>query len=408
MEVDEKPSCLFEDVTPQKDGGVTKTIVKAGEGEDSPSNGCKVFVHYVGRLENGVKFDSSRDRGEVFEFELGKGNVINGWDIGVSTMLKNEICELKIAPEYAYGEKGSPPKIPGGATLIFEIELLSWDDEDITKDGGVLKRLIQEGITGGGRPNLEGQVKIHLRGTYEGELFDERDVEFVIGDGFEHGVIEGVEKGLCTMRRYEKAKFFIKSMYAFKDVGNTEFGIPPNADEIIYEVVVFDFERVKEIYEMNYTEKIDKSKDLKERGLKCVRACEYQKAIEYYERIMKYVATNKEDSDYVIGLPFKIAANLNAALCYLKTKDFLKAKVRSEKVIKLDPDNVKGYFRLGEAFLGLKEYKNAVKAYENALKCEPENSAAKKQLNAARKLLKTQTEDEKRLYSSIFARMSTE
>lgn len=210
------------------------------------------------------------------------------------------------------------------------------------------------------------------------------------------------------MRRYEKAKFFIKSPYAFKDVGNTEFGIPPNANEIVYEVVLFDFERVKEIYEMNYNEKIDKSKDLKERGLKCVRACEYQKAIDYYERILKYVAANKEDTDYVIGLPFKIAANLNAALCYLKTKDFLKAKVKSEKVVKLDPDNVKGYFRLGEAFIGLKEYKNAVKAYENASKLEPENSAAKKQLITARKLLKKQTEDEKRLYSSIFARMSTE
>jgi len=406
MEVENgMPSVLFKDITKEKDGGVTKTIVREGEGEDFPHDGCKVYVHYVGRLENGEKFDSSRDRGDVFEFQLGKGNVIKGWDIGVSTMLKNEICELKIAPEYAYGEKGSPPKIPPNSTLIFEIELLTWDDEDITQDGGVLKRLVQEGITGGGKPNLEGKVKIHLRGSYEGELFDERDVEFVIGDGYEHGVVEGVEKGLCTMRRYEKAKYFIKSQYAFKDVGNDAFGIPPNANEVVYEVVLFDFERVKEIYEMNFVEKTEKSTDLKERALKCIHAKEYQKAIDYYERILKYTACNKQDSDYALAFPFKLSANLNVALCYLKTKEFLKAKMKCEKVIKLDPDNVKGHFRLGEAYIGLKEYQNAVIAYENALKHEPDNTAAKKQLNTARTLLKKQNDAEKKLYSSIFAKM---
>lgn len=396
---------LFEDITPNKDGGILKTLVRRGEGEDNPSNGCKVYVHYVGRLESGEKFDSSRDRGEVFTFELGKNSVIKGWDLGVKTMLKNEVCELKIASGYAYGEKGFPPKIPENATLIFEIELLSWDDELVIP--GIRKRLIKEGITGGGKPNLEGRVKVHVRGCYEGVLFDERDVEFVIGDGFEHGVIEGVEKGICKMKRYEKAKFFISSQYAFKDVGNEHFGIPPNADEIEYEICLFDFERVKEIYEMNYDEKLEKAQDLKDRGLKCVRACEYQKAIDYYERILKYIAINKEDSDYQRGLPFKIASNLNAALCYLKVKDFSKAKLKSEKVVKkLDPNNVKGYFRLGEAFVGLTEYHNAVKAYENALKIEPENNATKQQLVRARVLAKKQSEKEKKLYGDIFAKLS--
>ena len=71
-------SVLFTDISPDKNGGITKTIVTAGVGEDTPPQGSKVFVHYVGRLENGEKFDSSRDRGDPFEFMLGEGSVIKG------------------------------------------------------------------------------------------------------------------------------------------------------------------------------------------------------------------------------------------------------------------------------------------------------------------------------------------
>jgi len=401
-----KPSLLFMDISPDKNGGITKTIVKPGTGEDNPPKGSKVYVHYVGRLENGEKFDSSRDRGDVFEFKLGEGNVIKGWDVGVATMLLGETCELKIAAEYAYGEHGSPPKIPGGATLIFEIELLMWDDEDVTGDGGVRKRMIKEGVTGGGKPNFEGQVKLHIRGTHKGELFDERDVEYLLGDGGDINIPEGVEKGVRTMKRYEKAKFFIKSKYFFKGNGHEEFGVPPDADELVYEVVLFDFERVKEIYEMTYDEKVEKSKDLKERGLQCIKKGDHPRAIEYYERILKYVATTKDETDFHEGLPFRIAANLNAALCYLKIKDFTKAKVKAENATKLDPQNVKGHFRLGEAYIGLKYYENAVAAFNSALKVEPGNTAAQKQLGVAKGLLKKQTEKEKKLYSSIFANMS--
>ena len=404
METDEKPT--FDDISPDSNGGITKTIVKPGEGEDSPPKGCKVYVHYVGRLENGEQFDSSRDRGEPFEFKLGEGNVIKGWDIGVATMLKNEVCELKIASEYAYGDGGFPPKIPAGATLIFEIELLTWDDEDITKDGGVRKRLIKEGITGGGNPNMDGSVKIHIRGTYNGDSFDERDVEFVLGDGHEHDVVEGIEKGLVTMRRYEKAKFFIKHQYAFKDTGSEMFGIPPNAEEIVYEVVVFDYTRSKELYEMSYSEKVARGSDLKERGLKCIKRGDYDKATEYYERLLKHVTSTKDESDFTEGLPLRIAGNLNAALCYLKTKNFTKARTKAENATKLDKNNVKAHFRLGEAYMGLKEYRQAVKAYESALKLEPGNTSAKKQLEVSRTLAKKQTEKEKKLYSSIFAGMS--
>jgi FKBP-type peptidyl-prolyl cis-trans isomerase FkpA len=94
-----------------------------GTGDEAVS-GKKVKVHYTGTLLNGSKFDSSRDRGEPFSFTLGQGQVIKGWDQGVAGMKVGGRRTLRIPPDLGYGAAGSPPKIPGGAGLVFDVELL--------------------------------------------------------------------------------------------------------------------------------------------------------------------------------------------------------------------------------------------------------------------------------------------
>ena len=81
-------------------------------------------VHYTGTLMNGTKFDSSRDRDEPFQFTLGQGQVIKGWDEGVVGMKKGGKRKLTIPPAMAYGPSGSPPKIPPNSPLIFDVELV--------------------------------------------------------------------------------------------------------------------------------------------------------------------------------------------------------------------------------------------------------------------------------------------
>ena len=100
-----------------------------GTGE-FPKQGQTVTVHYTGWLDDngakGKKFDSSVDRGQPFNFKLGVGQVISGWDIGVSTMQVGGQRTLVLPPEHGYGQRGAGAAIPPGATLIFDVELISF------------------------------------------------------------------------------------------------------------------------------------------------------------------------------------------------------------------------------------------------------------------------------------------
>ena len=94
-----------------------------GSGEEA-RQGATAVVHYTGWLLDGTKFDSSLDRGVPFEFVIGRGQVIKGWDEGVGSMKVGGKRELVIPPNLAYGDRGVGGVIPPGATLKFEVELL--------------------------------------------------------------------------------------------------------------------------------------------------------------------------------------------------------------------------------------------------------------------------------------------
>ncbi|RHZ84133.1 hypothetical protein Glove_85g112 [Diversispora epigaea] len=104
--------------------GVEIKTIKPGDGRNFPKKGDTVRIHYVGKLENGTEFDSSRRRGQPFECKIGIGQVIKGWDEGVVQLSVGQQAILTITPDYGYGVHGFGQVIPRDATLIFDVELV--------------------------------------------------------------------------------------------------------------------------------------------------------------------------------------------------------------------------------------------------------------------------------------------
>ena len=163
-----------------------------------------MVVHYTGTLQDGTQFDSSRGRGE-FKFTLGQGQVIKGWDEGVKTMKKGERAIFTLSAEYAYGEAGSPPKIPANATLIFDIELLSWKAEDISDDGdGTLTRtVVKKGPESWTKviDACQATIKCKILGEKSAVLHDYGKVVMEVGEAELHNLPVGINTAVKKMHR---------------------------------------------------------------------------------------------------------------------------------------------------------------------------------------------------------------
>ncbi|MDB4512146.1 FKBP-type peptidyl-prolyl cis-trans isomerase [Arenicella sp.] len=109
--------------TVKLDNGLVIEQIEVGEGAEAKT-GMRVKVHYTGRLTNGTKFDSSRDRNEPFEILLGAGQVIKGWDIGLQGMKPGGKRKLTIPADLAYGDRVQA-EIPANSTLVFDVEMVS-------------------------------------------------------------------------------------------------------------------------------------------------------------------------------------------------------------------------------------------------------------------------------------------
>nr|AFJ24727.1 peptidyl prolyl cis trans isomerase FKBP-1 [Schmidtea mediterranea] len=401
----------FEDISPDNDQGVLKKIINEGVGEAMPINGAKVFVHYVGTFsggeKDGEKFDSSRDREDKFSFTLGEGQVIKAWDIGVATMKKNEVCELICKPSYAYGDKATG-SIPANSTLKFEIELFDWKGKDISpgKDGSIIQTIVNQGI-GYESPKECVPVKISIKGTFDNVSFDERDVDFEIGDAASFGLIQGIEIACKKMKKCEKSIFEISANYAFGNIGKSEWNIPPNAT-VTYEIHMKDFEKVKESFSLDTTkEKLDHASEFKTRATEKLQNGNVTYATKLYERSISYIEYDSEfnDEEKVLRNNLLLSLRLNLALCYLKSSDCVKTIEECDKALELDPASEKALYRKGQALIMKSDYEEAKSMFGKILLNNPSNSQAQNQIKICLAKIKEHLNIEKKLYQSMFSKV---
>lgn len=331
------------------DGGVKKKILKEGVGEELPSKGCRVSLHYTGTLLDGTQFDSSVERGVPFEFELGRESVIKAFDMGVATMRKGEKCILTCAPEYAYGSAGSGPNIPPNATLQFELEMLSWELEDLSPghNKGILRAVVKASEKKR-TPNEFAHVHVHLVGKHEDRVFEDREVKFDLGMGTDFGVVSGVEIALEKFRLYETSRLILKPEFAFGSQGNQEFGVPPNAT-VEYTVTLKEFERAQDTWSLDKEESLQQAQLFKDKGAKYIKEEKYQVAIKMLNRSNDYLSNCSAEDAKVL----KTAVFLNKALCYQKLDDHLEVKMACDSVLEMDNKSVKAYYRRGQAQMAL-------------------------------------------------------
>ncbi|XP_061917202.1 peptidyl-prolyl cis-trans isomerase FKBP4 [Entelurus aequoreus] len=397
-----------EDITPKKDGGVLKLIKREGTATELPMTGDKVSLHYVGTLLDGTEFDSSKNRKDPFSFELGKGQVIKAWDIGVATMKKGELCQLTCKPEYAYGVAGSPPKIPPNATLVFEMELLEFRGEDLTEDedGGIIRHILTRG-QGYAKPSEGSSVEVTVEGTCEGRVFDERELMFELGDGESLGLPTGVDKAIKAMEQGEEAIFHIKPKYGFGNAGNAKYNVPGGA-MLQYKIKLKAFEKAKESWEMNPSEKLEQSGVVKEKGTLYFKEGKFKQASVQYKRIVSWLenesSLSEEDDKKAKSL--RLAAHLNLAMCYLKLKEHSLALENCDKALELEESNEKAVFRRGEALIGMKEFDKAKDDFQRVIQLYPSNKAAKGQMLLCQKKIREEHEKDKRTYANMFQKFA--
>ena len=302
------------DVSPPQDGGVMKTIItEAPANAPSPEAKDVVEVHYTGTLTNGEKFDSSRDRGDPFTFTLGTHQVINAWDVGVATMKVGERAKFECKAEYAYGERGSPPKIPPNATLIFDVELLSFKSHrDLSGDGGVVKEDVTP-ASGFSAPTATDEVRI----TYDVKAKDGETViveEQTVTCDVAKAPCEGVGIALLKMKKGEKVRLTLSGTYA------KGLPAPADADGAVVTVALDAIHTVVPLSEHEGTKKVLEDGEGYEKpneGAKC--------SIEYEQRSADGTVVKSETLDIVVG-DENVPDELDAAIMMMKLKE--KALVR--------------------------------------------------------------------------------
>ncbi|KAI4354243.1 hypothetical protein L6164_003129 [Bauhinia variegata] len=398
-----------------KDGGIFKKILTEGEKWENPKDPDEVLVKYEARLEDGTVVAKS----DGVEFTVKEGHFCPALSKAVKTMKKGEKVVLTVKPQYGFGEtgklrQGDEGAVPPNATLEITLELVSWKTvSEVTNDKKVLKKILKEG-EGYERPNEGAIVKLKVTGKLQdGTIFlkkgygeEEELFEFKTD---EEQVIDGLDRGVMTMKKGEVALLTFAPEYAFgSSQSQEELAVVPPNSTVYYEVELVSFVKEKESWDMNTEEKIEAAGKKKEEGNVLFKAGKYARASKRYEKAVKFIEydTSFSEEEKKQSKALKVACNLNNAACQLKLKDYKQAEKLCTKVLDLESSNVKALYRRGQAYIHLADLDLAEFDIKKALEIDPDNRDVKLEYRTLKEKMKEYNRREAKFYGNMFAKMN--
>jgi FK506-binding protein 4/5 len=331
--------------------------------------------------------------------------VIKGWEEAVQTMLKGEVAEFVLAPDYAYGANGSPPKIPPNATLKFEIELLEWTlDKDISKakDGSVLKRVLREG-DGWQRPKGETKVQARVltRLAESGPVVHEANLDVTIGDG---SLPPGLLRLLKEMKKGEHATAVVKPQHAYGEKGNAVQHVPPNAT-LYYEVELTDMQKEKEPWEMTNEEKFSNASTRREHGNQLFKQGHLKRAAKRYKSALSCLTSDHafNDQQKKEARAAQVPCHLNLAAVAIKRQQWKAALESAKKALEIDPNNTKALFRHAQASAESGELIAAQQDLRKALELQPNDADLLALNKRVQQMQAVQDKRDKAVFAKMFS-----
>lgn len=352
----------------------------------------------------------------LFQFVLGDKAVIRAWDNAIGTMKVGELAILDCGADWCYGAAGSPPKIPEDADLVFEIELLSWDPNAKQIIPGVVKMYVARG-EGWNTPTAGTICHIKIVGRVGGEdgplFLDCRDDAILVPIDIPQ-LPPGLETALCTMKKGERAHFWIESELTgdgFEPLRH-KVALPRDA-QLFYEIEMEDFENIKEAWEMTPAEKAEEARRLKEVGNDFFRSGQPERALIRYDASVKIFEheTGLSEADQKEADAIKLLSLVNMATVKHKMQKWRDVLEHAGDALAIEPANVKALFRRAQAEAATGLVDEAVATLRAALAAPAVTAAQRAEVDKLmRPLLVRQAKlnaKEKSVWGAAFSSFST-
>ncbi|TPX33850.1 hypothetical protein SmJEL517_g03289 [Synchytrium microbalum] len=393
------------------DGKVVLKMLKTDPaGWQTPKSGWEVVVSYTGRIE-GQDEPFIQVPDFTFIIDSKDAHTPPYFSEAIKKMKKGEVGQLIITITSGHDSTKSHPLTDPKigilkSTTEYEIELLRWHEVEVL-ESVISKKTLKDG-EGWDRPKSRYRVKVQVTGAAmqnkASNQFMKVDDWFVLGSG---ALPEAVEIALEKMKKGESAVIKAPADYGFGNTLTKQYGLLQEHDELVFDIVLEDWEKKKDSWDMSREEKLEDAQSCRLMGNDLFKEGKIRSAIKQYDQVVTYLGTltssTPEEKQQVDTL--LLPAYLNLCACHLKASGG-QANVfeTANKAVTLCPTSAKALYRRAQSFSSIGEYEKALDDIKQAVKLEPKDAALRTEYTRISELLKEHRENQKKLFKRMFGK----